>query len=82
MIADSSSRAFYGIGLRPGAYWDCGFESRRVDGYLSVVNVVCCQIEGLRRVDHPSRGVLPSTVYLSEFDSEASTVRRLWPIAV
>jgi hypothetical protein len=31
--------------LRPLACWDCGFESRRGRGYLSVVNVVCCQVE-------------------------------------
>ena len=27
-------------------------------GYLSVVSVVCCQVEVLRRTDHSSRGVL------------------------
>jgi hypothetical protein len=27
------------------AYWDCGFESRLGHGYLSVVSVVCCQVE-------------------------------------
>ena len=26
-------------------YWDCGFESRRGHGCLSVVSVVCCQVE-------------------------------------
>jgi hypothetical protein len=34
-----------GVGLRPLAYWDCGFESRREHGCLSVVSVVCCQVE-------------------------------------
>jgi len=33
------------VGLRPLAYWDCGFESRRGHGCLSVVNVVCCLVE-------------------------------------
>jgi len=32
-------------GLRPLASWDCGFESRRWHGRLSVVSVVCCQVE-------------------------------------
>ena len=27
------------------ACWDCGFESHRGHGYLSVVSVVCCQVE-------------------------------------
>ena len=32
-------------GLRPITCWDRGFESHRGHGYLSVVNVVCCQVE-------------------------------------
>jgi len=31
--------------LRPLVCLDCGFESRRGHGCLSVVNVVCCQVE-------------------------------------
>ena len=31
--------------LRPLACWDLGFESHRGHGYLSVVSVVCCQVE-------------------------------------
>jgi hypothetical protein len=31
--------------LRPLAYWDCGFESRREHVCLSLVTVVCCQVE-------------------------------------
>jgi hypothetical protein len=33
------------LSLRPLACWDCGFESHRLHGYLSVVSVVCCQVE-------------------------------------
>jgi hypothetical protein len=33
------------IGLQPLACWDCGFESHRRHGCLSVVSVVCCQVE-------------------------------------
>jgi hypothetical protein len=44
-MADGSDRAVYGVGPRPLAYWDCGLESRRGHGYLSLVSVVCCQVE-------------------------------------
>ena len=40
-----SGRAVPGVGLRPLACWDCGFESHRGHGYLSVVSVVCCQVK-------------------------------------
>jgi len=43
--ADPSGRAFQGVGLLPFIFWDCGFESRLVHGYLSLVSVVCCQVE-------------------------------------
>ena len=45
LIADPSGPAVYGVGLRPLACWDCGFESHRGHGYRSVVSVVCCQVE-------------------------------------
>jgi hypothetical protein len=32
-------------GRRPLTYWVRGFESQRGHGYLSVVSVVCCQVE-------------------------------------
>ena len=31
--------------LRPLACWDCAFESRWGQECVSVVNVVCCQLE-------------------------------------
>ena len=34
-----------GVGLRPPACWDYGFESNRGHGCLSLVGVVCCQVE-------------------------------------
>jgi len=43
--AGPSGHAVSGVGLRPLASWDLGFESRRGHGYLSVVSVVCCQVE-------------------------------------
>jgi hypothetical protein len=33
------------VGLRPLAYYDCGFESHLGHGCLSLVSVVCCQVE-------------------------------------
>jgi len=33
------------VGLRPLACWDCAFESLRGQGCLSVLSVVCCQVE-------------------------------------
>ena len=44
-IADPSSRAVQGVGLRTLACCDRGFESHRGHGCLSVVSVVCCQVE-------------------------------------
>jgi hypothetical protein len=40
-----SGRTVQGVGPRPLASWDCRFEFRRGHVRLSVVNVVCCQIE-------------------------------------
>jgi len=54
----------YLASVLPLACWDCGFESRRGQGCLSLVNVVCYQMS-LRRAYHSSRGVLPSVVCLS-----------------
>ena len=42
---DPSTRAFYGVGLRPFACWDCGFESHWGQGCLSLLSVVCCEVE-------------------------------------
>jgi hypothetical protein len=41
----SSGCAVQGVGLRQLACWDCGFESHREHGCLSVVSVVYCQVE-------------------------------------
>ena len=34
----------YGVGLRPLACWDCGFESCQGHGCLSLVSFVCCHV--------------------------------------
>jgi hypothetical protein len=51
--------------LRLLACWDCEFESHRWHECLSLVSVLFCQVEVLRRAGHSSRGVLPSVVCLS-----------------
>jgi predicted Zn-ribbon and HTH transcriptional regulator len=38
-------RADEGVGLRPLACWDCGFETRRRYGCRSVVSIVCWHVE-------------------------------------
>jgi hypothetical protein len=42
---DPSGRMDQGVGLRPLAYWNCGFESCRRHENLSVVSITCCQVE-------------------------------------
>jgi len=44
-FAGPSGRAVYGLDLLPFACWDCGFESHREHGCLSVICVLCCQVE-------------------------------------
>ena len=45
IFAGPSGRAVYGVGLRPLACCDCGFESHRGHGNLTCLIVVCCQLE-------------------------------------
>jgi len=73
--ADLNDRAASGVDLRPLACWDCGFESRRRHGYLSLVSAVCCQVEVsasgwsyIQRRGPTERGV--SWVWSWSFDSE------------
>ena len=79
--ANSYIRAVKGVGLRQLACWDCGFESRRRHGCLSLVSVVCCRYRSLRPADHLSRGVLPSVVSLSVI-AKPSKMRPLYEIEV
>ena len=69
-LADPSGRAI--------SCWDCRSESRRGHRCLSLVSGVCCQVEV--SVSGPSliqRN--PSECGVSEFDREASILRRPWP---
>jgi hypothetical protein len=61
-LAKPGGRAILGVDLQPLAYWCCGFESRLRHGYLSVVSVVCCQVEVPVMGRSPSGGDLPSVV--------------------
>jgi hypothetical protein len=76
--ADPGGRAVYGVGLRPLACWDCGFEFRRGHTCLSLVSVVCCQVEvfagGGGGRSHHQRST--SVCGVSECDREASTMRK------
>jgi hypothetical protein len=63
-----------GVGLRPLACWDCGFESRRRYKYLPLLTVVCCQVE----VSATGRSLVQRSITecgVSECDREDSTVR-------
>jgi len=48
--------------LRPLACWYCRFESQRRHGCLSVVTVVCCQVEVSATGWSLSIGILPTAV--------------------
>ena len=64
--------------MRPLACWDCGFESRRGQGCLSLVDVVCYQVE----VSASGRSLVhwsPTECGVSEYHREASILRRPWP---
>ena len=64
-LADPSGRAVYGVGLQSFASWDCWFETRRGHGCLSLVSVVCRQVEVSASASHLSGGFLPSVACLS-----------------
>jgi len=65
------------VGLLPFACWDCGFQSRRENRCLSIVSVVCCQVE----VSASSRSLVqrsPIECGVSARNREASIMRRPW----
>jgi hypothetical protein len=49
----------------PFSCWNCGFEYRQGHWCLSLMSVVYCHWESLRRTDHSFRRFLPSVVCLS-----------------
>jgi hypothetical protein len=62
------------MGLRPLACWDCGFESRRGHGCLSLLSVVCWQVE-VSASDWSLVQRSPTECGVSECDREASVMR-------
>jgi hypothetical protein len=68
--------------MQPLAFWDCGFECRQGHGSLSLVSVVCCQVEVSATGRSLSRGVLPSVVSRKECDCGTSTMRGLDPLGL
>ena len=72
----------------PSKAWVCGrslagiygFESSREHGCLSLVSVVCFQVEVSASADHSSRGVFSGVVCVTECGREASIMRRPWSI--
>jgi len=46
---------------------------------MSLVSIVCCQTDSLRRTDHSSRGVIPRDMCL-ECDREASIIGGRGPL--
>jgi len=65
-------RAVKGVGPRSLAFWDCGFESLREHGCLSVV---CSQVEGSATGRSLIQGG-PNEFCVVECDREASIVRK------
>jgi hypothetical protein len=65
------------VGLRPLACWDCVFEPCRRHGCLSLVSVVCCEIE-VSVLDRSLVQRSPTDCGVSECDREASTMKRPW----
>ena len=67
------------MGLRPLVCWDCGFEFRQGHAVVSLVTVVCCQVElSASSLSLVQRSY--SECRVSECDREASMMRSLWPL--
>ena len=66
------------MGLWLLACWDCGFISHRGHLCLSVVRVVCCQVE-VSAMGWSLVHSCPTECVVSECDCEATIMRRPWP---
>ena len=77
--AGPSDRAVKGVGLRPLACWDCGFESHRENWCFSLVSVVCCQVEvsAISLINRPEEFYWMWCVVVC--DLETSWMRDTWP---
>ena len=72
--ANRTGRAFC-LSSTAAPCWNCGFETRRGHGCVSLVSAVCCKVH---ITDHSSREVLPNVVCLIECYRKSSTRRRSW----
>jgi len=75
-------RSLWPHGLKSGSvaacFWVCGFESRRGHGFLSLVSVVCCQVEVSAAVRSLVQGRL-TKCDASDCDRKALLIRKPWP---
>ena len=77
--ADSKVREVKRVGFLPFVCWECRFESHWVHGGLSLMNIVCCQVQVSASGWSPfQRSLIECGV--SEGDREASTLQRPCPI--
>ena len=67
------------MGLRQLACWDCGFESPLGLASLSLVSVVCCQVEVPASSCSLIQGISTEVMCLTEYDSGSLIMRRPWP---
>lgn len=75
ITADPGGHAVLGVGLQPFACWDGEFEYRRRHGYLSLVSIVCYQVQvSVSGGSHAQRS--PAECGVSVCDREASILRR------
>lgn len=65
--------------LRSLSCWDWGFESSLGLASLSLVIVVCCQVEVLESSCSLIQGIPTGVMCLTECDSVTSIMRRPWP---
>jgi len=77
--ADSKVRAVQRVGFRPFVCWECRFESHWVHECLSLMNIVCCQVQVSASSWSPFQRS-PIECGVSECDREASTLKTPWPI--
>jgi len=70
----SVAAQFQGVGLRPFACWDFGFESRRRHGYKFLVGVACFQVD-FSATDRSLVQRSPKECGVSECNLEASAIK-------
>jgi len=67
------------VGLRPFAYWECGFKSSQGYGYLSILGVVCFQVEVSATGRSFVQGSPLDCGIFDECDREAPIMRKSQP---